>query len=533
MHKKSLILILFILFLLLSSGSVLAKKIEVNYPSLPGVSPITEKSKIPDYIKYVFHFGMMIAGLVVLFVMITAGIQYVTSAGNPEKLNDAKKRIIGGILGLIILLSSYLILWNINPELIKLKEPDLLPMSGIYYEINFMGSPLMRLLSLFMPLTDASDLHKDGTATKLIYLCDEEQKKREKEIRAFFYDEEDFEGMVHERIIRCQGTPGTPDFYNITSSEKSVRFRYWRPGVAFYRDADCQLRDDAPPPYIHSSTDKHIYDTDIYFEYWWATFSTPNIKSIKIFQDINNPDPKKRFYIAILLFNQRWHVSQDKTLKGKTVFLYKPSGGNEPCINITDIGDDFDINYDDLSFEIIQFDKVRPPGAGYVADLFTEPLPQKGGYASVYMLDGQKVLQKNLSDIQINYAGISVPAQKQAMCQNFGGEDGKGTTLLKECLQSAILQKKSWEYSVFLFCDKKTTEINWSSGPYPNCEMFTMNDTIGVNPTDEKKEIPDFTPLWIRTTKGMWPKSLFIFRGEWYYISDPRYGYRLYDYLFW
>lgn len=62
-------------------------------------------------------------GVFVAFgVIIFAGFLYVTSAGNSTKVSEAKKWIIAGISGLIILLSSYLLLNTINPELTNLES---------------------------------------------------------------------------------------------------------------------------------------------------------------------------------------------------------------------------------------------------------------------------------------------------------------------------------------------------------------------------------------------------------------------------
>jgi len=48
-----------------------------------------------------------------------------TSAGSPAKISEAKDRIGSAILGLIIILASFLILKVINPDLITLKLPGL------------------------------------------------------------------------------------------------------------------------------------------------------------------------------------------------------------------------------------------------------------------------------------------------------------------------------------------------------------------------------------------------------------------------
>lgn len=58
-------------------------------------------------------------------VSVLGGARHLTSAGDPTKMSDARDQIFSGILGLIILLASYLILTTINPQLVILKLPGL------------------------------------------------------------------------------------------------------------------------------------------------------------------------------------------------------------------------------------------------------------------------------------------------------------------------------------------------------------------------------------------------------------------------
>jgi hypothetical protein len=103
------------LFFLISAGFVLA--MEIDYPQVPGATAPSAKD-LPGYIRYIFNFSIWIAGFVAFAVMIAGGVRYLTSAGNPSVTGDAKDQIFAGILGLIILLSSYIILSTLNPQLL-------------------------------------------------------------------------------------------------------------------------------------------------------------------------------------------------------------------------------------------------------------------------------------------------------------------------------------------------------------------------------------------------------------------------------
>lgn len=125
MPKKNLKLLVFfslfiLVFLSLFSFS-LAQELEIEYPEIGGIKPETVKTGLPEYIKYVFSFAIMISGLIAFGALIWGGLLYFASTGKPEKLKNAKDQIFAAIMGLIILLSSYIILFAINPELLIFK----------------------------------------------------------------------------------------------------------------------------------------------------------------------------------------------------------------------------------------------------------------------------------------------------------------------------------------------------------------------------------------------------------------------------
>ena len=128
MIKK--ILLIFILFSFLIGGFCLAqgRELEIDYPILgvPNIeTPTTTKTFLPAYIEYIFTWAIIIAGLLAFFALVYGGILYLTSAGNPTIMSNAKEQIIAGFLGLIILLSSYLILKTIDPQLVILEKPTM------------------------------------------------------------------------------------------------------------------------------------------------------------------------------------------------------------------------------------------------------------------------------------------------------------------------------------------------------------------------------------------------------------------------
>ena len=118
--------------------------LEVDYPTITSTgSQLISGTDIqlPQYLKYVFDFGMF-AGFFAVFVsFIIAGGMYIFSPVSPEAKAAAKDRFSGAIAGLLILLVLYLIVTTINPQLAIFRltplpeippPPPLPPPAGLY-----------------------------------------------------------------------------------------------------------------------------------------------------------------------------------------------------------------------------------------------------------------------------------------------------------------------------------------------------------------------------------------------------------------
>jgi len=53
---------------------------------------------------------LLIAGVLALLYLIWSGIQYITSAGNPDKAKGARAGIINAIIGIIVIVAAYFII---------------------------------------------------------------------------------------------------------------------------------------------------------------------------------------------------------------------------------------------------------------------------------------------------------------------------------------------------------------------------------------------------------------------------------------
>lgn len=126
--KTPVFIFLVLLFFLISSGFIFARELEVP---LPGIS---QTPLLPDYVKYIFNFTIGIGGFVVFMVLVYGGVRYLTSAGNPSAMSDAKDRIFSALLGMIFLLGSWLILTTINPQLV-IVSPEYKPVGLVASEL--------------------------------------------------------------------------------------------------------------------------------------------------------------------------------------------------------------------------------------------------------------------------------------------------------------------------------------------------------------------------------------------------------------
>ena len=82
-----------------------------------GESYTVEIPWISEYIIGIYNYGLSIAGILAAIILMAGGLLWLVSAGDASKITQAKELITGSVTGLIILMSSYLILFTVNPEL--------------------------------------------------------------------------------------------------------------------------------------------------------------------------------------------------------------------------------------------------------------------------------------------------------------------------------------------------------------------------------------------------------------------------------
>ncbi len=81
-----------------------------------------ENATIGEYIQTIYRFGIAIVSLVATIMIMIGGLQWILSAGSPEKITAAKKRVLQALLGIGLAVFSYTILYLINPSLVEFRS---------------------------------------------------------------------------------------------------------------------------------------------------------------------------------------------------------------------------------------------------------------------------------------------------------------------------------------------------------------------------------------------------------------------------
>lgn len=104
------------------------RPLEVKYFSISGFAPdiIPAGAKnvaefLAKYIKYIYDLAIVTGGILAFFSFLLGGLRYLTSAGNPQHQANAKDQMFYSLVGLLILLSSWLLLRALYPSFTNIK----------------------------------------------------------------------------------------------------------------------------------------------------------------------------------------------------------------------------------------------------------------------------------------------------------------------------------------------------------------------------------------------------------------------------
>ncbi len=110
-----------ILSLILSFLCFETSHAQYNYTQLESIPGFEDSgSDLKSFIESIYKFGIWTVGIAAVLMITIGGFMYLTSAGNTSKMDVAKKVVTDAIIGLVVALGAYLILYVINPDLIKI-----------------------------------------------------------------------------------------------------------------------------------------------------------------------------------------------------------------------------------------------------------------------------------------------------------------------------------------------------------------------------------------------------------------------------
>lgn len=89
-----------------------------------------------NYLVTVFRMAIIGAATLTVLVLVIGGVLYISAGGNPSKKESAKDMMTQSVLGLLLILVSYIILQQINPDLVT-KGLVIPRLNGVISNLNY------------------------------------------------------------------------------------------------------------------------------------------------------------------------------------------------------------------------------------------------------------------------------------------------------------------------------------------------------------------------------------------------------------
>lgn len=260
MNMKKKIITFFVFCFLFLSPLFIVLGTEINWPSAPvtGVS-LGDKSEFHEFIAYIYGWGIQLGIIIFFGMLVVAGIQYMTS-GSGGGITNAKSRIRNALLGLALLLGSWLILNTINPRITQLTrlpslwDPDFLE-KGIVLTTEQLEEPPCEFLLLY------SETNYGGGETELPpgeYKESPDFKsgksfRRMTESEKEMIEEMNNAGVTYDREIRGEFIEGSSCFLTV----------YEKKGEGLFFPSPCGKVVGTVAGFPIANFDKFIYEKEI------------------------------------------------------------------------------------------------------------------------------------------------------------------------------------------------------------------------------------------------------------------------------
>lgn len=91
---------------------------ELQYPQIPGAVTPQPGISLEEFARYIYYFSLIIGAVLSFGIFVYGGILFLTSFGNPQRVKEARERMLSAVFGILVLFSSYLILTILDPHLV-------------------------------------------------------------------------------------------------------------------------------------------------------------------------------------------------------------------------------------------------------------------------------------------------------------------------------------------------------------------------------------------------------------------------------
>lgn len=118
--KLAFLVLAFAFFILPPALSLAAANF--NYQPMEAVPGFAKTGDFYTYVSNIYKFGIGAIGVCAMLMIIAGGYMYITSAGNNSSMEKAKGVITDAVVGLILAMAAWLILYVINPDLVRINR---------------------------------------------------------------------------------------------------------------------------------------------------------------------------------------------------------------------------------------------------------------------------------------------------------------------------------------------------------------------------------------------------------------------------
>ncbi len=362
------------LLFFLSTGFSYALEI-TNYPNIPFAPTITQNSQLPDFIAYFFGLGIYLAGALAVISLAIGGIQLIFSSVSPEARNDAIDRIKGAILGLVLTISSIIILRTINPVLVTPTLTPLVAGAGIFYTNSTDEKP-------------APDAESDTSTIPLgfetiIYKCSVNGGGTGPVLLVQKFPQTNFRGYRTTYTKRLNCGESTP------LDALSFKTSFETPGVYYFLKTGCG-------GYMSQASLSNTQEIEEPFK--------SEAKSVLIINDIHNN------------INYGVILHKEINFRGDCSWPFESYQRERFCYNIPSDSSLSSIN-------IFALNRYSPETSGNGVVFYSKPFGYKtGANAGYFKLSNEYIgefWRARPGVIDFNYTGVNVPEDEKDFCKTF------------------------------------------------------------------------------------------------------------------